>query len=201
MSRLNEKNGVYIHSSSEVSDGCSIGKGTYIWNFVQIRENSIIGQNCILSKDVYIDTEVVVGNNVKIQNGVSLYNGNIIEDDVFIGPHATFTNDLQPRAFNKDWKITKTLLRKGCSIGANATIIAGNTIGTFAMVAAGSVVTSDVASFSLVKGNPARIVGFVCKIGHKMKQINSSTEKVRYYCDQCNEEISFDMDIKIIKPE
>jgi UDP-2-acetamido-3-amino-2,3-dideoxy-glucuronate N-acetyltransferase len=200
-SKLIEKSGVKIHSSADVSEESQIGKGTLIWNFAQVRENSKIGVNCILSKGVYIDCNVIVGNNVKIQNGVSLYDGNIVEDDVFIGPHATFTNDLQPRAFNKDWTITKTLLRKGCSIGANATIIAGNTVGAFAMVAAGSVVTSDVASFSLVKGNPARLVGFVCRMGHKMKQTNKSTEKVRYYCEHCNEEITFDMDIKTSSQE
>lgn len=195
MAKLKKVNSVFIHPTAEVNENAKIGKGTYIWNQVQIRENALIGENCILSKDVYIDLDVVIGNNVKIQNGVSLYKGITVEDDIFIGPHAVFTNDLLPRAFNKDWKITETLLRKGCSIGANATIVAGNVIGPYSIVAAGAVITQDVAPFSLVMGNPARIVGFVCKMGHKMKKVNKLNEQLRYYCDICKEEIVINMDV------
>ncbi len=184
---------VFICQTANVNESAIIGKGTRIWNQVQIRENVKIGKNCIIGKNVYLDLDVIIGDNVKIQNNVSLYKGLTVEDDVFIGPHAVFTNDLQPRAFNKDWKITKTLLRKGCSIGANATIIAGNVIGPYSMVGAGSVVTQDVAPFSLVMGNPARIIGFVCKMGHKMTKINKLNEQLRYYCDICKEEIVINM--------
>ena len=195
MSKLKKFSGVFIHPTAEVNENAKIGKGTYIWNQVQIRENAIIGKKCILSKGVYIDLDVHIGNNVKIQNGVSIYKGATIEDDVFIGPHAVFTNDLQPRVFNTEWEITETLLRKGCSIGANATIVAGNVIGPYSMVAAGAVITQDVAPFSLVMGNPARIVGFVCKMGHKMKKVNKLNEQLRYYCDICKEEIVINMDV------
>jgi UDP-2-acetamido-3-amino-2,3-dideoxy-glucuronate N-acetyltransferase len=126
MTLLIELDGVKIHPSAEVSKKAIIGQGTFIWNQVQVRENCIIGNNCILSKDVYIDFDVIIGNNVKIQNGVSIYHGVEIEDDVFLGPHMVFTNDLYPRAYIGDFKVLKTIIKKGASIGANATIICGN---------------------------------------------------------------------------
>lgn len=159
---------VYIHESAIVSENCSIGKRTKIWVNSQIREEAVIGKNCIISKDTYIDHKVTIGSNVKIQNGVSVYNGVTIEDDVFIGPNATLTNDKTPRAFNTEWRITPTLIKKGVSIGANATIICGITIGEYAMVAAGSVVTKDVEPYSLVIGNPARHISFVDKTGERV---------------------------------
>jgi UDP-2-acetamido-3-amino-2,3-dideoxy-glucuronate N-acetyltransferase len=195
MSKLKTMNGVYIHETAEVHENASIGKGTYIWNQAQIRENASIGVNCVISKDVYIDIDVIVGSNVKIQNGVSIYKGVTIEDDVFVGPHVVFTNDLRPRAFNNEWEVTDALLRKGCSIGANATIVAGNVIGPYSMVAAGAVITQDVPPFSLVLGNPARIVGFVCKLGHKMKKVNKLTEQLSYYCEICEEDILIKLDV------
>ena len=134
-------------------------------------------------------------NNVKIQNGVNIFTGVIIDDDVFLGPETVFTNDLQPRAFLDDWKVTKTILRKGCSVGANATIICGNVIGAYSMVGAGEVVTQDVAPFSLVMGNPARIIGMVCKKGHRMDQVNKVNEKVRFLCSICNEELTMNLDV------
>jgi acetyltransferase-like isoleucine patch superfamily enzyme len=184
-----------VHKTAIIEEGANIGEGTNIWHFSHIRSGSIIGNNCNIGKDVYIDTGVKIGNNVKIQNGVSLYDGIEIDDDVFIGPHSVFTNDLKPRAFSKDWQITKTILRKGCSIGANATIICGNVIGVYSMVAAGAVVTQDVAPFSLVMGNPARIIGMVCKKGHRMKQVNKIDEKVKFVCESCKEKISLSLDV------
>ena len=184
-----------VHETAIIEEGAKIGSGTNIWHFSHIRSGAIIGNNCNIGKDVYMDPGVVIGNNVKIQNGVSLYDGISVDDDVFIGPHAVFTNDLQPRAFLKDWQLTKTLLRKGCSIGANATIICGNVIGAYSMVAAGAVVTQDIAPFSLVMGNPARIIGMVCKKGHRMKQVNKIDEKVKFYCELCKEEISINLDV------
>lgn len=161
---------VFIHPSAEVHGRCVIGDGTKIWNQVQVREDVKIGENCILSKDVYVDAGVTIGDRCKIQNGVSVYNGVTLEDDVFIGPHATLTNDKVPRAFNSDWKIVPTLIKNGASIGANATIVCGVTIGEYAMIAAGSVVTKDVESYSLVVGNPARHRCYVDKDGNKVEE-------------------------------
>lgn len=128
----------------------------------------MIGECCILSKDVYVDHAVKIGSRCKIQNSVSIYNGVEIGDDVFVGPNACFTNDRVPRAFNTDWKITPTRVDKGASIGANATILCGVTIGAFAMVAAGSVVTKDVAPYTLVMGNPARAVASIDRDGNRV---------------------------------
>ncbi len=161
---------IYIHKSANVSSDSEIGGGTKVWINSQIREKSQIGKNCIISKDTYIDTEVIIGNNCKIQNSVSIYQGVIIGDDVFIGPNACFTNDKVPRAFDPVWKITPTFVNKGASIGANATIVCGITIGEYAMVAAGSVVTKDVEAFSLVMGNPAKHYSYIDKMGNKIEE-------------------------------
>lgn len=157
---------VYIHPTSNISEKVSIGSGTKIWINVQIREDSTIGENCTISKDVYIDHSVTIGDRCKIQNSVSIYNGVQIGDDVFIGPNACFTNDKVPRAFNSEWKITPTFIANGVSIGANATIVCGVSIGEYAMVAAGCVVTKDVAPFTLVMGCPAREVSRIDKSGN-----------------------------------
>jgi UDP-2-acetamido-3-amino-2,3-dideoxy-glucuronate N-acetyltransferase len=159
---------IYIDPSAHVSSEAKIGAGTKVWINTQIRENTSIGTNCIISKDVYIDSGVCIGNSCKIQNSVSVYQGVTIEDDVFVGPNVSFTNDKVPRAFNADWCITNTLVKKGASLGANSTIICGITIGEYAMVAAGSVVTKDVAPFTLVVGNPARVVTKIDKAGNKI---------------------------------
>jgi len=163
-------NEVFVHPTANVDKNCKIGIGTKIWINAQIRENAIIGSNCIISKDTYIDHGVLIGSNTKIQNGVSIYNGVTIEDDVFIGPNATFTNDKIPRAFNSDWEITPTIIKKGASIGANSTIICGLTVGEYAMVAAGSVVTKDVEPYSLVMGNPAKHVSYVDMAGNRVSK-------------------------------
>lgn len=160
---------IYIHPTANVSIEAKIGNGTKIWINSQIREKSEIGTNCIISKDTYIDTEVKIGNNCKIQNSVSVYHGVTIEDDVFVGPNACFTNDKVPRAFDPEWKITPTFVKKGASIGANATIVCGITLGEYCMVAAGSVVTKDVESYSLVIGNPAKHYSYVDKMGNKIE--------------------------------
>jgi len=138
--------GCFIHPSAEVSAQATIGKGTRIWNQVQVRENAIIGEDCILSKDVYIDAGVFIGARVKIQNGISVYHG----------PHMVFTNDRYPRSFNLDWQTSEALVKKGASIGANATIVCGITLGEYCMVGSGAVVTKDVPAFALVVGKPAR---------------------------------------------
>lgn len=176
---------VYIHPSAHVSSEASIGEGTKIWHDSQVREGAKIGRNCILGKCVYIDKNVVIGNNVKLENRVSVFQGVTIEDDVFVGPHVVFTNDLRPRAFSRDWEIIETRVKRGASIGANSTIICGITIGEYAMVGAGSVVTRDVPPHALVYGNPARVRGFVCKCGEKLVYIRREGEHVLMECRKC----------------
>jgi acetyltransferase-like isoleucine patch superfamily enzyme len=166
-----------IHSSSLVSDKAEIGTGSQIWLFCQVRENVKIGKNCILGKGVYVDSDVIIGDNVKIQNNVSLFHGVTVDDGVFIGPHVCFTNDLRPRAVNPDmslkaatdWVVSKTHVKAGAALGANSTIRCGITIGKWAMIAAGAVVTKDVPDHGLVAGTPARLVGHVCACGEKVK--------------------------------
>lgn len=159
---------VYFFPTANVSQSSCIGVGTKIWQNVQIREGAHIGKHCNISKDVYIDFNVLIGDNCKIQNGVSVFHGITIEDDVFVGPHATFTNDKVPRSFNMEWRVTPTLIKKGSSIGANATIVCGVTIGEYAMIAAGAVVTKDVAPYTLVLGNPAKFYSYVDTMGNKI---------------------------------
>jgi len=168
---------VKIHESAVVSEKAKIGENSQIWVGAQVREEVVMGDNCIISKGAYIDKAVKIGSNVKIQNNVSVYSGVTIEDGVFIGPHVCFTNDRQPRAINPDgslksaddWDVSKTLVKKGASIGANTTILPGITIGEFAMIGAGSVVTKDVQDYELVIGNPAKHAGFVDKEGKKVR--------------------------------
>ena len=158
---------VFIHPTAIVDPSAEIGAGTKIWINVQVREGARIGRNCVLSKDVYVDHGVVIGDDCKIQNSVSVYSGVTLEDGVFVGPNACFTNDRVPRARNPDWQVTETLVQHGASIGANATIVCGVTIGEYAMIGAGSVVTRDVEPFALVMGNPARRVGRVDELGNR----------------------------------
>ena len=147
----------YVHESSYIDEDVQIGEGTKIWHFCHIQKGARIGKNCIIGQNVYIGSNVIIGDNVKIQNNVSVYEGVIIEDDVFLGPSCVFTNDLTPRAkYPKGHEnFIKTVIRKGASIGANSTIICGNTIGENAMVGAGAVVTHDVKANIIVVGNPA----------------------------------------------
>ncbi|MCR5251982.1 MAG: N-acetyltransferase [Lachnospiraceae bacterium] len=171
---------IFIHPTAEVSDSASIGEGCKIWNQAQIRNDARLGEGCIISKNVYVDEHVQIGNHVKVQNNVNIYHGVTIEDDVFLGPSMTFSNDMYPRAFNSNWKITETLVKKGASIGAGAVIRCGVTIGEYATVGAGSVVTKDVKPHALVVGNPARQIGWVCKCGFKLNE--------KYVCEECGQE-------------
>lgn len=146
----------FVHPSADVEDGAQVGAGTKVWHLAHIRSSATVGEDCVIGRNVYVDANTVVGSRVKIQNNVSVYQGVTIEDEVFVGPCAVFTNDLRPRAQNPDWKITPTLVRRGASIGANATLVCGIEVGEYAMIAAGSVVTRDVPPYQLVAGNPAR---------------------------------------------
>lgn len=177
---------VYIHATAEVSEQAKIGNGTKIWNHAQVREGAQIGENCIISKNVYIDSDVRIGKGVKIQNNVNVYHGVTVEDDVFLGPSMTFTNDMFPRAFNVDWEVTETLVKKGASVGANATIVCGSVLGEYSMVGSGSVVTRDVPPHTLVAGNPARRMGFVCRCGHRLDEL--------YRCSHCGRQYGVDED-------
>jgi len=185
----------YAHPTAIVESD-AIGECTRIWHFAQVREGSRVGRNCNLGKSVYIDTGAVIGDNVKIQNFVSVYNGVTVEDDVFIGPCATFTNDLYPRAFIWDEEhVVSTRVCKGASIGANATIICGITVGEYAMIGAGSVVAEDVPPFALILGNPARQKGWVCRCGQRLQHmVEDDAEKTVYSCDACGESVEIRKD-------
>jgi len=159
----------YAHPSSYVDEGAQIGAKTKIWHFCHIMPEAVIGQGCSLGQNVFVASRVVVGDNVKIQNNVSLYEGVICEDDVFLGPSAVLTNVINPRsAVNRKSEYKKTLLRKGCSIGANATIICGYTIGRYAFIAAGAVITKDVPDYALMAGVPAKIIGWMSEQGERL---------------------------------
>ena len=159
----------FIHESSYIDDGAIVGKNTKIWHFSHIMSDCIIGNDCNIGQNVVISPKVIIGNNVKIQNNVSVYTGVICEDGVFLGPSCVFTNVINPRSFieRKD-EYKKTLIKKGASIGANSTIVCGNTIGKYALIGAGSVVTKDVPDYAIVAGNPAKIIGFICRCGIKL---------------------------------
>ncbi len=181
---------LFIHPLAVVDEGAKIGEGTRIWHFAHVRGTASIGKNCNIGKDVYIDADVVIGSNVKIQNGVSVYKGVTIEDDVFCGPHMTFTNDLYPRAFGNSWVVIETLVKKGATIGAHATIICNTTLGQYCMVGSGAVVTRDVPAHGLVVGNPARLVGYVCKCGQPLSdEVSKDEESITMRCSKCDSEI------------
>lgn len=159
----------YAHPTAVIDEGCQIGDGVKIWHFSHIMANCVIGDRCNIGQNVVVSPEVVLGSNVKVQNNVSIYTGVICEDDVFLGPSMVFTNVINPRSaiVRKD-QYAKTLVKKGASIGANATIVCGNDIGAYALIGAGAVVTKNVPDYALVIGNPARQTGWVSEYGHKL---------------------------------
>jgi UDP-2-acetamido-3-amino-2,3-dideoxy-glucuronate N-acetyltransferase len=167
-------NAYFVHSSSFVDLPCVIGKNTKIWHFCHIMSNCIIGENCNIGQNVVISPNVILGNNVKVQNNVSIYTGVICEDDIFLGPSMVFTNVINPRAaIERKSEYKNTILRKGVSIGANATIVCGVEIGAFAMIGAGTVITRNVKPYALMVGNPARHAAWVSEYGHKLYFENS----------------------------
>jgi UDP-2-acetamido-3-amino-2,3-dideoxy-glucuronate N-acetyltransferase len=186
---------VRIHPTADVSPKAKIGEGTSIWHQAQVREGAKVGENCIIGKGVYLDADVQVGDNVKIQNYVSVYEGVTIEDGVFIGPHVCFTNDLRPRAVNPDgtlkgsddWVLTMTHVRRGAALGANSTIRCGITIGAWAMVGCGSVVTKDLPNHGLAWGNPAQLRGFVCPCGERLESISKEGDWILTRCSGCKQ--------------
>ena len=165
-----QENIYFAHETSVIDSGCTIRKGTKIWHFSHVMTGAVIGENCNLGQNVVVSPGVVLGKNTKVQNNVSIYTGVICEDDVFLGPSMVFTNIINPRSsiIRRD-KYETTLVKKGATIGANATIICGITIGSYAFVGAGSVVTKDVPDYALVIGNPARQTGWMSEFGHKLK--------------------------------
>ena len=160
----------FAHETAVIDEGCQIGEGVKIWHFSHIMPNCIIGDRCNIGQNVVVSGGVILGKNVKVQNNVSIYTGVICEDDVFLGPSVVFTNVINPRsAIKRTSEYQKTLIKKGASIGANATIICGISIGEFAFIGAGSVVTKDVLPFALVVGNPSRQIGWVSEYGHTLE--------------------------------
>lgn len=178
-----EKN-YFVHESSYIDEPCQIGDGTKIWHFSHIMKNTIIGENCNIGQNVVISPGVNIGNNVKIQNNVSVYTGVVCEDDVFLGPSCVFTNVINPRSFiERKNEYRKTVVKKGATIGANATIVCGYDIGRYAFVGAGAVVTKNVPDYALVVGSPARKIGYVCKCGNRLEKTD-----YKYICKSCKEE-------------
>jgi UDP-2-acetamido-3-amino-2,3-dideoxy-glucuronate N-acetyltransferase len=160
----------FVHPSAIVDEGCAIGAGVKIWHFSHIMSNCNIGENCNIGQNVVVSPEVILGKNVKVQNNVSIYTGVVCEDDVFLGPSMVFTNVINPRsAVNRRGQYSRTTVKRGASIGANATIVCGHDIGRFAFIGAGAVVTKHVPDYALVVGNPAKQMGWMSEYGHKLK--------------------------------
>ena len=163
------ENDIFIHSSSVIDEGCTIGPGTKIWHFCHIMPDAQIGAECNIGQNVVVSSNVILGRNVKVQNNVSIYTGVICEDDVFLGPSMVFTNILNPRsAITRKNQYLKTIVRKGASIGANSTILCGLEIGTYALIGAGAVVLKNVMPYALCVGNPSRQIGWVSEYGHRL---------------------------------
>lgn len=173
-----KNNSYFAHESAYIDEPCKIGEGTKIWHFSHIMHNAQIGRDCNIGQNVVISSNVVLGNGVKIQNNVSVYTGVTCEDDVFLGPSCVFTNVINPRSFiNRKEEFRPTIIKKGASIGANVTIICGHTVGRYALIGAGAVVSKDVPDYALLVGNPARIIGYVCACGERLTFNDSNTSQ------------------------
>ena len=186
---------IRIHPTAEVSESAQIGDGTQIWHQSQVREGARIGRNCILGKGVYVDFDVQIGDRCKLQNGAFVYHGACLEDGVFVGPGAILTNDRRPRAINPDgslktdadWEVGRIHIKRGASLGAGSLVLPDVTIGEFALVGAGAVVTRSVPDHGLVVGNPARLVGYVCRCGRRLTPVDDQGAEGRYRCEACDE--------------
>ena len=182
---------VFIHETAVIDELCTIGSGSKIWHFSHIMPDSVLGNNCNLGQNVVISSKVTLGNNVKVQNNISIYTGVTCEDDVFLGPSMVFTNIINPRsAVVRRDKYVSTLIKRGASIGANATVICGNTIGEFALIGAGAVVTRDIPPYSLVVGNPAKQIGWVSEYGNRLE----FGESGKATCDESGQEYLLEND-------
>jgi UDP-2-acetamido-3-amino-2,3-dideoxy-glucuronate N-acetyltransferase len=171
-----------VHPTAVVEDGAVVGAGTRIWHRSHVRAGCRIGADCTVGFAVYVDTDVLIGDRCKIQNHVSIYRGVVLEDEVFVGPAATFTNDRYPRAGVADWEVVRTCVRRGASIGANATVVCGVELGPWSMVAAGAVVTRDVPPHGLVVGTPARLRGWVCTCGRVLSRRDGELPEACRHC-------------------
>ena len=180
-------NKAYVHPTAVVEKTATIGAGTKVWHFVHIRENAEIGRECVLGHSVYIGKGVKIGNHVKLENRATVYQGVKIEDNAFIGPHVTFTNDPYPRSSSTNWTIVPTLVKKGASIGAGTVVMCGVTIGAHAMIGAGSTVTRDIPPHAMAYGNPAKIKGFVCKCGRQLIKKEERQKDILMKCPFCDE--------------
>lgn len=182
----------YVHPTAVIDDGVEVGAGTRIWLWSHLMKGCVVGKNCNIGESAFIEKDVVLGNNVKVKNNVALYTGLICEDDVFIGPNAVFTNVANPRSFiERKSEFKQTLIKKGATIGANATIVCGHNIGRYAFIGAGSVVTKEVPDYTMVVGNPAKFYAHVCKCGCKLDK--------NLVCTECGQKYVADKD-GIIKP-
>lgn len=188
-----DKKDFFVHESTYIDEGVCIGPGTRIWHFCHVMSGCEIGAKCNIGQNVYIGSGVKLGKGVKIQNNVSLYSGVICEDDVFLGPSMVFTNVINPRAFiERKTEFRPTIIKKGATIGANATVVCGHTIGCYAFIGAGAVVTSNVPDYALVYGNPGKIRGWVCQCGSKLEFKESDAQ-----CPACNKRFSLLNECKI----
>lgn len=173
----------FVHETAVIDEGCEIGKGSKIWHFSHIMQNAVIGEECNIGQNVVVSPKVILGKNVKVQNNVSIYTGVICEDDVFLGPSMVFTNVVNPRsAVNRRGQYSETIVRKGATIGANATIVCGHNIGKFAFIGAGAVVTKEVPDYALLVGNPAKQIGWMSEFGHRLNFENGKAT-----CPESNE--------------
>jgi UDP-2-acetamido-3-amino-2,3-dideoxy-glucuronate N-acetyltransferase len=182
----------FAHETAVIDEGCQIGEGTKIWHFSHVMPNSIIGEKCNIGQNVVISPDVKLGSNVKVQNNVSIYTGVICEDDVFLGPSMVFTNVTNPRsAVNRKSEYAQTLVKRGATIGANATIVCGHDIGEFAFIGAGAVITKDVKPYALMVGNPAKQIGWMSEYGHRLV----FDENGKAVCPESGEEYRLKMEI------
>lgn len=194
---------VYIHPTAEVSNEATLGEGTRIWHQAQVRQKARIGEQCIIGKGAYIDFEVTIGNRCKLQNGVYVYHGATLEDGVFLGPGAMILNDKNPRAINPDgtlktdadWLVSASRIGYGAGIGGGAIILPGVNVGRWAIVGSGAVVTRHVPDYGLVYGNPARLAGFVCPCGQRLKLKHETAEACLLACPSCQQEITLPVEI------